>query len=653
MPAVEMRIPQVRAMKLSGLVVVAVVVGLAGEARPACAAGPGAQTPAYSEHTTGVRGLPGGTIVAFVRDASGRPVADAVVTAVGKRIATGVTDKTGRCDLSSLPAGDYLVRVHHAGYLAARSLLVLGTPGVGTTWSFQLKPQPATFMEPVDDDPRPLYTAGFVGDEPVMRPAPTPASGGDDDHGEVAWRVRHLKRSVLQDATEQVIAGEQSNGDFDQAAADAFARHREMDAVARFATGLLSDSLVGQVNLLTSSTFDSPMQLISANTLARGVAQVSLGSSAGRHGDWSVQGAMSQGDVAGWMVSGSYVTHMPARHAYSTGMSYSLQRYDGTNPAALSSTADGNRYAAVLYAFDAWTITERVSLTYGGEYAKYGYIENSLFSPRARLTVAPTRTLRVSVGAGQHSIAPGAEEFSPSMVAGRWLPPERTFAPIPGAAFVPERTVSYDVAADQDLSPTTVIGVRTFRQDTDDQMVTLFGLGTVDRPTADLGHYYVGSVGDVAARGWTVSLRQVIGERVHGSVDYTVTTAEWKPTSESDMVSLQLPGLVRQGSERVQDVTAAIDTLVPVTETHIVALYRISSGYTGATVAALGPMVAARFDVQVSQSLPFMDFSNAHWEMLVGVRNLFHEMSEDASVYDELMVTRPPKRIVGGLTLRF
>src|SRR5262249_32670595 len=128
---------------------------------------------------------------------------------------------------------------------------------------------------------------------------------------------------------------------------------------------------------------------------------------------------------------------------------------------------------------------------------------------------------------------------------------------------------------------------------------------------------------------------------------------EWKPTSESDIVSLQLPGLVRQGSERVQDVTAAIDTQVPVTETHIVALYRISSGYTGGTATALGPMVAARFAVQVSQSLPFMDFSNAQWEMLVGVRNLFHEVSEDASVYDELMVTRPPKRIVGGLTLRF
>ena len=83
------------------------------------------------------------------------------------------------------------------------------------------------------------------------------------------------------------------------------------------------------------------------------------------------------------------------------------------------------------------------------------------------------------------------------------------------------------------------------------------------------------------------------------------------------------------------------------------ALYRISTGYAGGTIDSLGPTLAARFDVQVTQSLPFMDFANAHWEMLVGVRNLFRDAADEASVYDELLVVRPPKRIVGGLTLRF
>ena len=57
--------------------------------------------------------------------------------------------------------------------------------------------------------------------------------------------------------------------------------------------------------------------------------------------------------------------------------------------------------------------------------------------------------------------------------------------------------------------------------------------------------------------------------------------------------------------------------------------------------------------MQVRQSLHFMDFSNAKWEMLLAVRNVFREANLDSSVFDELLVVRPPKRIVGGLTLRF
>ena len=48
-----------------------------------------------------------------------------------------------------------------------------------------------------------------------------------------------------------------------------------------------------------------------------------------------------------------------------------------------------------------------------------------------------------------------------------------------------------------------------------------------------------------------------------------------------------------------------------------------------------------------------MNFSSAHWEMLLAVRNFFRDTAADQSLYDELLVVRPPKRIVGGLTLRF
>jgi len=48
-----------------------------------------------------------------------------------------------------------------------------------------------------------------------------------------------------------------------------------------------------------------------------------------------------------------------------------------------------------------------------------------------------------------------------------------------------------------------------------------------------------------------------------------------------------------------------------------------------------------------------MDFGTARWEMLLAVRNFFRETSSDQSVYDELLVIRPPKRIVGGITMLF
>ena len=59
-----------------------------------------------------------------------------------------------------------------------------------------------------------------------------------------------------------------------------------------------------------------------------------------------------------------------------------------------------------------------------------------------------------------------------------------------------------------------------------------------------------------------------------------------------------------------------------------------------------------RFDMQLRQGLPFMS-GVGDWEMLVGVRSLFRTAFDDRSFYDELLVVRPPKRVMGGLQVRF
>src|SRR5207249_3035542 len=117
------------------------------------------------------------------------------------------------------------------------------------------------------------------------------------------------------------------------------------------------------------------------------------------------------------------------------------------------------------------------------------------------------------------------------------------------------------------------------------------------------------------------------------------------------------PSAVRPDRERIHDMAASIETEVPETSTRVVVLYRLTNASAAAdgskaSTSAAAP-IDARFDVQVRQSLPFMDFSSAKWEMLVAVRNFFRETAPDQSIYDEVLVVHPPKRIVGGLTLKF
>jgi hypothetical protein len=127
------------------------------------------------------------------------------------------------------------------------------------------------------------------------------------------------------------------------------------------------------------------------------------------------------------------------------------------------------------------------------------------------------------------------------------------------------------------------------------------------------------------------------------------------PAQRVDYLLLVAPSTTRPMQERLHDVATSLETEVPETATRVLVLYRVGNGFTrpaGALDAAL-PRIDSRFDVQVRQSLPFMNFSSAKWEMLLAVRNFFRESGSEQSVLDERVAVRPPKRVVGGVTLRF
>ena len=578
-----------------------------------------------------------------VVDERGQPLPGAVVSALGVTTAFAVSDSGGRFAFRALPSGPYLVRAHLQGYLPARARLIRvdqSSPGISTI---------ALTRRGSDDQPPQVLAAG-------MAPADVSsvAGGGDadegHDHGEVAWRLRHLKRSVLKDTTTLTGLPDDDSG-FE---APSRRLSRAVGTPARFAAALFGDlPLSGEFNLLTRTSFDRPQDLFSADAwLPRGVAFLTLEAPTG-NGNWTMRGAITQGDLPSWILAGSYVREAPAAHRYQAGMSYGMQRYYLRGSAA--ALANNRRNVGAVHAYDQWAINSRLSVGYGAEYARYDYLtDSSLLSPRASVTVAPIArdSFKVRASFSRRALAPGVEEFIPPST-GLWLPPERTFSPVSARrGFTSEHVEHMEVAAERTWVGNVLIGVRAFRQNVDDQLVTLFGVAVPSAAEASGGHYYVGSGGDVDALGWGVSLSHEVAKGLRASVDYTQVDSTWIQRSpDAAALSRVASFMLRSGEERIHDLTTSVESIVPVTETRVFVVYKINTGF--AEALADGAPAGARFDVQLNQSLPFLNFTSTQWEMLVEIRNLFREELVDSSVYDELLVLRPPKRIVGGVTVRF
>lgn len=597
--------------------------------------------------------LSAGTITGVVSDEKGGPIAGARVTAIGVTMALAFTDRSGRFRTETLPAGEYVVRAHRTGFTASKRETVRVGGAVVEVPQLQMRRLDAiaattgTSAEaPLPT--RPIIAAGFA--LPAAETAEEPKDGSKESPPltETAWRLRHIKRSILKDRTNAIVlAGDETE------LSDESIFGRAVGGAANFAnyaTSIFSDlPLSGEVNLLTTSTFGPGFDLFSGEALPRGVAYLSLGAPTPA-GDWTVRAAMSEGDLASWIVSGSFISRAGPSHSYTVGLSYSTQDYQGGNPIALAAMRDGSRNAAELYAFDRWRVTPWFELDYGGRYSRYDYLtaQRGLMSPRLGFTIEPVKGTRLTTLVTQRMVAPGAEEFLPRAITGPALPPERTFAPFEGEAMRAERARGLEVALEHQFGDAYVVSVKRFQQRVDDQLVTMFRLSPVGSPES-IGHYYVGNVGSFDAAGWAVRVSTPPSARISGALDYTVARAWW--SSQNRALSAMAPAVVRPESEDIHDITTSFKTDIPETATRVYLIYRVNTAFTRSSNLAR-PGLDARFDMQVNQVLPF-GVAGTQFEVLVGVRNLFRDANDPASVYDELLVVSPPKRVIGGFLVRF
>jgi hypothetical protein len=594
-----------------------------------------------------------GAISGTVHDERGGPVHGAMVTALGATMAMTISDERGQFSIDALPVGEYILRANLTGFASSQRELVRVGMSSPATHRLQLRrldtPVGTTgTITPVSS--RPIMAAGF-GLPPVTLLADGKADEDGHPHNETAWRLRHIKRSVLKDASTPAIA----LADGEPELSDGSLFGRAVDSAATLAGAIFTDlPFSGEVNLLTTGAF-GPGALFTGDGFPRGVAYLAIGAPTPA-GDWSVRAAMSEGDLSSWIVAGAFASKPGSSHGYKFGLSYSTQEYLGGNPAALAAMTDGSRNVGEIYGFDRWALGSKVAVEYGGRYARYDYLqEGGLLSPRVGVTVEPFRDTRIKATVAQRMIAPGAEEFLAHGIPGPWLPPERTFAPLGGPgdtnAFSVERARSFDVLLEHEFDATFVVGMRRFYQTVDDQLVTLFGRDAVGDPQA-VGHYYVASAGSVDADGWAVHLSSPQTKRVRGSVNYSVTRARWVSRGDMTAVAAWAPAAIRPQTEDLHDVTTSLETDIPETATRVFILYKLNTGYTGSNSSFARPGLDARFDVQVNQALP-LSLAGTRWEVLVGIRNLFRDPNDPGSVYDELLVVRPPKRVVGGFLVRF
>lgn len=595
-----------------------------------------------------------GVVQGQVRDERGEPVPGAVVSMVGGTTSAAVADEHGRFEFSPVPPGSYKIRAHMSGYTVPKLRTLEVRAGRHTPTTLVLsRPEPTPPSEVST-----VLAAGVGIGVPETTPRTdagdfdAPVSDAERSDGEVTWRLRHLRRGVLREAS---VPGDLLlvEDDTDDPGAWSGVAGRAVSSPARFATSLLADlPLSGQFQFLTTNSFDTPQRMLTGTSMARGVAFVKLGAPVGDRGDWTVRGAITEADIASWFVAGAYKTRGVVRRSHDIGMSYSIQHYVGANPLALRSVTDGSRNAGTVYAFETLTVSPALALTYGGRYARYDYLnQRDLISPRAELLVGQPGGTRLSVAVSSRADAPGAMEFLPPGENGLWLPPQRTFSPLgEGGALRAERSTQVEAGIERPLGPTTLV-LRGFREHVDDQMVTVFGADAPEFPGSRNGHYVIGSVGDVDAAGGSVAVRSSLGSRMRGTVAYSLANAQLAPgPAGSEYVVLN--GATGPRS-RLHDVSASIEADVPETATRVLVFYRVGNGYASDRQDSETLGLDSRFDVQIRQALPFLNFTSARWEMLVAIRNFFRDPESDQSVYDELLTVRAPKRLVGGVSLHF
>ncbi len=425
----------------------------------------------------------------------------------------------------------------------------------------------------------------------------------------VRWLVRHKPRSILESEDEDVPEA------------------RDLDRVEAASGGILSQALPWLPEMQGSVEWATPVEVGSqvpeSEPSTTNLGALRLRGRLGDAAEWSLGGLVAERESASWRMAAEFVVEPGGGHRLEAGAGYG-DNVLRNGIAAGTPTDDGSTGAVfVVDRFDRGPFVATVG-------ARYTYIsflaDDNHISPQASLTARTGKHTRVRVGYTTQAVTPGGDLLALS-----------TLSVAPAAAEIhadaslrAERVGHLELAGIRSFGRFEVTGFG-FSEHVHDQLVNRYEGG-------GRGRLHVTNGPGASCQGLGVTLERRFGGFAGGSITYSYGRQRGVD-GRSEVRS------------RFHDVVARLETAIDATDTRLSGVYRVNA--LGAAGEPSGRAVTTRFDVQLSQGLPFLgNLTRAQWDLLVAFRNLLYETSEGAFL-DEVVVKNPPKRVVGGVSVRF
>ena len=585
-------------------------------------------------------GVSGGVVVlsqisGMVASEEGNPLPGALVSVFATESEDGaarfaVTDEEGRFEVGEASPGLYSLRAYLAGFLPSPRAQVLVRSGAS------------------------------LADTLLIQMAAIGSEQGSGTLSELRWLLQRGGRNVLKDRRagldfQDIWEGPWKGG-------------------PRF-PGLAS--LEGEFGFFAAS--GSSLGLPESRAVDSGIAYTRFELPSTARGNWEAEARLMESAFASWAANLSYTMEEFDGHEFAAGIAYQRHVYGDApdyRPAAApilnlallqepQAEWDGAAFVA-----DDFTLG-RANLSTGLTYRRFSYLTGHRgLAPRAVLKVKAGQGWTLMGGMAVRVDGPiGEDSALLSRVAhGDLLALDPSWFGSEAA----QRNTRYQAGVQYEASPNHVLAARLFREITTDQLLRTFESGPISG-----GRFDVANAGNYSSTGFAFDWIRDMGPVTRrldlgGRVSWLVAAVQ-NPGGETGLETPRGPiGFVGPGGPGLANSTRL---LLPVGEravlhdmsAEVVARLRpsgtrLSAAYRVIRHPGLAPTHpaleaadehTARFDVELVQLIPFADWSGTEWELSLAVRDLFFREMIGRSLLDEIAVAHAPKRVVGGLAVRF